>query len=177
VSTLREVTTESPKTQSLKRRPAARVEPAMERSLWKGAVAGFMGGLAGSAAKMLAEQMFPPRTQGQQPPPAVLAEKVAGHRLSASQKQAATKGMHWSFGPLVGAVYGAAVEYEPELTARHGAAFGLGLNGLTHETVLPMLGLTAPAKKQPKQERFSEIASHVVYGVVTETVRRLIRGR
>jgi putative membrane protein len=136
-----------------------------------------MGGLAGSAAKLVAEQMFPPRTDGQQPPPAVLAEKVAGHHLTETQKEAATQGMHWSFGPGVGAVYGAAVEYEPQLAARHGAAFGLGLNGMTHENLLPILGLTAPAKQQPKQERWSEIASHVVYGVVTETVRRLIRGR
>ncbi len=157
-------------------RPRAVKRP-IEPDLWQGAVAGFFGGLAGSAAKMLAEQIFPPRTRGQQPPPAVLAEKVAGRPLSESRKKAATQGMHWSFGPLVGAVYGAAVEYEPELTARHGAAFGLGLNGLTHESVLPLLGLTAPVKQQPRQERFSEIASHVVYGVVTETVRRLIRGR
>ncbi len=140
-------------------------------------MAGFVGGIAGSAAKLLAEKIFPPRTHGQTPPPVVLAQKVAGHALTKPQQQAAMQGMHWSFGPLVGAVYGAAVELEPRLTARNGIAFGIGLNGLTHESLLPLLGLTEPVKQQPRQEKWSEAASHIVYGVVTETVRRLIRGR
>jgi putative membrane protein len=150
---------------------------AIEPDLWKGALAGFVGGLAGSAAKMLAEKIYPPRTRGQKAPPIVLAEKVAGHRLNSSEKAAATQGLHWSFGPLVGAVYGAVVEYEPEVAARYGVAFGLGLNALTHEGALPLLGLTEKVKDQPRQEKWSEVASHAVYGFVTESVRRLIRGR
>ena len=150
---------------------------AIEPDLWKGALAGFVGGLAGSAAKMLAEKIYPPRTRGQKAPPVVLAEKVAGHRLNSSEKTAATQGLHWSFGPLVGAVYGAVVEYEPEVAARNGVAFGLGLNALTHEGALPLLGLTEKVQDQPRQEKWSEVASHAVYGFVTESVRRLIRGR
>jgi putative membrane protein len=152
----------------------ARREPP---SLWKGALAGLIGGLAGSGAKLLAEKIFPPRTQGQLPPPVVLAEKVAGHRLRESKRKAAMKGMHWTFGPAVGAIYGAAVEYEPALAARHGVAFGLGVNALTHEGVLPKLGLAPAPKKQPRQERWSEAATHALYGFVTETVRKAIRGR
>ena len=47
----------------------------------KGLFAGFLGGLAGAGAKMIAEKILPPRVEGQTPPPVVLAENVAGRRL------------------------------------------------------------------------------------------------
>ena len=60
-----------------------------ERSILKGALAGLIGGLAGAGAKALAEQIFPPRIQGQTPPTIVLAEQVAGHCLPNGERLAA----------------------------------------------------------------------------------------
>ncbi|MGB0123953.1 MAG: DUF1440 domain-containing protein [Silvibacterium sp.] len=148
-----------------------------ERSILKGAVAGMIGGLAGAGAKMVAEKIFPPRVQGQTPPPVILAEQVAGHSLPEGQKQAATQGIHWGFGAAAGAVYGAMVEVEPSLGAWKGAAFGVTLNKLTHESLLPKLGLAAPKEEQPAQERISEWVTHAVYGIFTEAVRRAVRSR
>lgn len=148
-----------------------------ERSILKGAVAGMIGGLAGAGAKMVADKIFPPRVQGQTPPPVILAEQVAGHSLPEGQKQAATQGIHWGFGAAAGAVYGAMVEVEPSLGAWKGAAFGVTLNKLTHESLLPKLGLAAPKEEQPAQERISEWVTHAVYGIFTEAVRRAVRSR
>ena len=50
-------------------------------------------------------------------------------------------------------------------------------NPQTPLTALPLLGLTEKVQDQPRQEKWSEVASHAVYGFVTESVRRLIRGR
>jgi putative membrane protein len=158
----------------------ARIEPPKREihpDFWRGALAGLMGGIAGSAAKLLVEQIIPPREELKAAPPELLAEKVAGHPLLKTEREVAKRAIHWSFGPLIGAAYGAAVEFEPELTARHGAAFGLGLNGLGHRHLLPILGISPPVEEQPRRERFSEVASLLVYGVVTETVRKMIRGR
>ncbi len=105
-----------------------------KRSITKGALAGLIGGLAGAGAKMVAEQLFPPRIQGQTPPPVVLAEQVAGRPLTGSDRQLAMQGIHWIFGALAGAVYGALVEVEPSLGAWRGAAFGITLNRITHES-------------------------------------------
>jgi putative membrane protein len=146
-----------------------------ERSILKGALAGLIGGLAGAGAKMLAEQIFPPRIQGQTPPPVVLAEQVAGHPLPHSQKQAAMHSIHWGFGAAAGAVYGALVEVEPSLGAWKGAAFGLTLNRLTHESILPRVGLSVPKEAKPPQERISEWVTHAVYGIFTDSVRRVVR--
>lgn len=146
-------------------------------SFSKGLLAGFIGGLAGAGAKILAEKVFPPRTQGQTAPPVVLAENVAGHALPTTQQKIAEQGLHWVFGAVAGAVYGAMVEYEPSLAAWRGAAFGITLNRLTHESLLPKMGLSAPKHEQPTQERISEWVTHAVYGVATDTVRRTVRKR
>jgi putative membrane protein len=37
------------------------------------------------------------------------------------------------------------------------------------------MGLSAKPEDQTTRERTSEMATHVVYGVVTETVRRVVR--
>jgi len=141
----------------------------------KGALAGFIGGLAGAGAKLVAEQIFPPRIQGQTPPPVILREQMAGHPLSAAEQRAAMQGIHWAFGALAGAVYGAVVEYQPSVGAWKGAAFGITLNKLTHESLLPKMGLAAHPVQQPARERLSEWVSHAAYGVVTDSVRRVAR--
>lgn len=145
------------------------------RSILKGALAGLIGGFAGAGVKIIAEQIFPPRIQGQTPPPVLLAEQVAGHPLSGVERQAAMQGIHWIFGALAGAAYGAMVEYEPTLGAWKGAAFGISLNRITHETLLPKLGLSAPRNQQPTQERISEWVTHAIYGITTDAVRRATR--
>lgn len=146
-----------------------------ERSIAKGAIAGLIGGLAGAGAKILAERLFPPRTQGQTPPPIALAEQVTGHSLPEDQRKTAMQGIHWGFGAAAGAFYGAAVEIEPSLGAWKGAAFGITLNKFTHESLLPRLGLSKPKSEQPAQERISEWVSHAIYGIFTDAVRRGIR--
>ncbi|HEY1499498.1 MAG TPA: DUF1440 domain-containing protein [Acidobacteriaceae bacterium] len=146
-----------------------------DRSIAKGALAGLIGGIVGSGAKMIAEQMLPPRVEGQTPPPIVLAENVTRRRLPESQRKLAMQGIHWIFGALAGAVYGALTEVEPSLGAWRGAAFGITLNRLTHESLLPRLGLADPPNRQPAQERISEWVTHAAYGVTTDTVRRAVR--
>jgi putative membrane protein len=146
-----------------------------ECSIVKGAVAGLIGGLAGAGAKMLAERIFPPRPAGEIPPSVVLAEQVSRGNLSEDKKRLANHGIHWGFGAAAGAVYGAMVEAEPSLGAWKGAAFGLTLNKLTHESLLPKLGLAKPKEEQTAQERISEWVSHAVYGMFTDLVRRGVR--
>lgn len=148
-------------------------EPA--KSLLKGLIAGLIGGLVATAAKSLAERVYPPRTHGEPDPPAVLAEKLAGHELTTSQQSVAVETIHWGFGALTGAAYGALAEFYPAATAKDGAGFGMALASLTHEGALPAMGLSASPEEQTTRERTSEMASHAIFGVVTETVRRVVR--
>ena len=147
----------------------------LKKSLLKGMVAGMIGGLAATAAKSIAEKIYPPRVQGEPEPPAVLAQEIAGHGLSDMEEAIAVETIHWGFGALTGAAYGALAEFYPQATSKDGVGFGMALASLTHEGALPALGLSAPPEEQTSRERASEMGSHVVYGIVTETVRRIIR--
>ena len=146
-----------------------------KRCLLKGALAGLIGGLAGAGAKVVAEQIYPPRLEGKTPPSVALAEQVAGHPLPPTDRKVAMQSIHWAFGALAGAVYGALVEYEPSFGAWKGAAFGITLNKMTHESLLPKMGLADPTERQPARERISEWVSHAAYGVATDSVRRVVR--
>ncbi len=153
------------------------VAPRQTRNLAKALLFGLLGGFAGSLAKDLGEKVYPPRTQGQTPPPVVLERKLIGRPLSQSQENAGAQVIHYVFGGGSGALYGFAAEFAPIVTVGYGSAFGVVLQLLTHETLVPAAGLDAPAPRQPLREHTSELFTHVLYGVVTEAVRRFLRRR
>jgi putative membrane protein len=144
-------------------------------SILKGAIAGLIGGLIATAAKTAAERLYPPRTHGEPEPPAVLADKLGASSLPGTEKKATVEGIHWGFGAVTGAAYGAMAELYPDVTAKGGSTFGLALMTITHEGALPALGLAATPEKQEGREKRSEVATHIVYGVVCETVRSVVR--
>ena len=144
-------------------------------SLWKGLVAGLAAGLVATAAKTLAEKFYPPRIHGEPDPPSLLSERIAGHSLDHTTEVVAAESIHWGFGAAAGAFYGALAEFYPAATSKEGANFGLVLMGLTHQGVLPAIGLSAPAEQQSEREQTSEAATHLIFGVVAERVRSIVR--
>jgi putative membrane protein len=146
-----------------------------QQRLLKGLLAGLIAGIVATAAKTLAERFYPPRTHGEPEPPDVLAEKIAGHHLDDGTKAVASEAIHWGFGALTGAAYGALAEFYPIATAKEGASFGMALMTLTHENALPAMGLAAEPEDQTLREKGSEAATHILYGVVTEKVRGFVR--
>lgn len=150
-----------------------------DRSVVKGLVAGIAAGAVATAAKSLAERLYPPRTEGQPEPPDLLADKLAeeatGHGLDPDSKAIASETIHWVFGVTAGAAYGVLAEFFPAATSRQGVSFGMTLMALTHESALPAFGLSEPPGDQTPREKTSEMATHMVYGLVAETVRRTVR--
>ncbi len=145
------------------------------QSLARGLIAGLIAGLAATAAKALAERIFPP--QPKSGPESLLppAECVSAEAPSSVAKEKQNEALRWGLGAAVGAAYGAVAEFYPEATAKNGASFGLALEAISHEGALPPLGLAAQPEYQTARERGSEITSYVVYGVTAELVRRLVR--
>lgn len=144
-------------------------------SLWKGLAAGLVAGLVATAAKTLAERVYPPRVHHEPEPSELLSERIAGHKLDEETKEIASEAIHWGFGAAAGAFYGALAEFYPAATSQDGANFGLVLMSLTHEGALPALGLSAPPEEQSGREQTSEAATHMLYGVVAESVRGFVR--
>ena len=145
------------------------------RSLTKGIIAGIVAGLAATAAKSMVEKVYPPHTHGEPKPSEMMAERIAGHELAPMQKTVASDTLHWAFGATAGAAYGALAEYYPAASSRDGINFGMTLMALTQETALPAMGLAAAPADQTTREKTSEIASHIIFGLVAETTRRLVR--
>jgi putative membrane protein len=144
-------------------------------SLWKGLVAGLAAGVAATAAKTLAEKLYPPRIHGEPEPPELLTERIAGRPLDRTTELVAAESIHWGFGAAAGAFYGALAEFYPAATSKEGANFGLVLMALTHQSVLPAMGLSAPTEQQSEREQSSEAATHLIFGVVAERVRSIVR--
>src|SRR5258707_12361953 len=101
-------------------------ETTYRQSLAKGLLSGLIGGLVATAAKTLAERIYPPRTHGEPEPPEVLAEKLAGHELVGTQREGAVETIHWGFGALTGAADGALAGDYPAATAKQGGGVGEG---------------------------------------------------
>ncbi|HTV09389.1 MAG TPA: DUF1440 domain-containing protein [Candidatus Aquilonibacter sp.] len=149
--------------------------PSLSPSLWKGLAAGLVAGLVATAAKSLAEKFYPPRIHGEPEPPDLLTERIAGDSLDPSTERTASEAIHWGFGAAAGAFYGALAEFYPAATQKEGANFGLTLMALTHEGILPAMALSAPPEQQSEREQSSEAATHLIYGVVAERVRSIVR--
>jgi putative membrane protein len=152
----------------------------LAQSFVKALCAGIAAGLAGSLAKAAAEKIFPPRPEGATSPPEQLVERAqdaTGTSLPEGAKDVAAHGMHWAFGAIAGGLYSVVAEYRPGATSWRGAVFGLTVNKLMHDGLLPRTGFVAPKEQQPFQERASEWVSHAVYGIATESARRSIRKR
>jgi putative membrane protein len=145
------------------------------RSILKGAIAGCIGGLLAAAAKSAAEKIYPPSSSTTLKPPTVLTPKPGGRELTLEKRHSSQNLSRLGIGAAAGAAYGVVAELYPPVTAKQGANFGMALVAMTHDASLPFLGRAARPEPETKREQTSEIASFVIYGVVTETVRRIVR--
>lgn len=141
------------------------------RSLSKGAVAGLIGGIVATAAKIAVERAYPPHPRRQLRLPLVSQKR----KTDLIGRVADSPAMYWGVGAATGAAYGALAEFYPAATAKQGASFGMAFAAFTHDGALPALGLAQRTEYQTTREKTSELASNIVYGVVTETVRRVVR--
>jgi putative membrane protein len=172
-------------------------KPTREGEIWKGAAAGAVGGLLGSwmmnefspviekiaSAAGNGQQQRQTANSEQQPEDATMitaekiSEAVAGIRLSKEQKKKGGTIVHYAFGALMGAVYGAAAEMLPPVTSLAGLPYGAALFIGVDEVTLSALGLTKMPNEYPLSSHLSGLGQHLVYGATTEFVRRTVRNR
>jgi hypothetical protein len=109
----------------------------------------------------------------------IVARKIAaatGKTLDKEQKKTACHAVHYTFGTLMGIVYGVSTELIPEATTGGGIAFGTLLHLGANEVAVPALQLSpAPAPGAPGFDHLQHWAAHVVYGGSLELVRSLLR--
>jgi putative membrane protein len=104
-----------------------------------------------------------------------ISEGIFDHKLTKGEKKIAGPAVHYAFGTSVGGLYGAAAELAPEVTAGAGLPFGAAFWLVADETALPLLGLSKGPAAYPVSTHVYALASHFVYGLTTELVRRGVR--
>ena len=98
---------------------------------------------------------------------------VTGHHLSKEGKRKGGPIVHYAFGTLMGAAYGALAQLSDTARAGAGTAFGTALFIGADEVMVPALGLGKFPTEEPAASQLIHFAAHIVYGTATELVRRL----
>jgi hypothetical protein len=103
-----------------------------------------------------------------------VAEASVGEPVPDKYREPAGTAVHYGFGALLGAVYGAAVEVRPETSAGFGTAYGAAVSLVADEMAMPALGFTPPAPEVAASTHLRGFVSHLVFGAALEAVRRLL---
>jgi hypothetical protein len=77
-------------------------------------------------------------------------------------------------GAVVGGIYGVLSEYRPEASASFGGTYGVVTATLLDEAATTAL---AAPDAVPPQAHLHDVASHLVFGIILEGVRRLFAGK
>lgn len=101
--------------------------------------------------------------------------RVFEHELTEREKDAAGTMFHYAMGTTSGALYGAVAEFVPEVKAGAGMPFGAAVWLTADEGILPAAGLSKSASEYPLSIHAYAFASHLIYGLTTELVRRAVR--
>lgn len=165
-------------------------DDAEDVDLMKGMLAGVAGGLLASflmeqfqAAWSAAAESFSPskKSRGRPADPTtvkaanLISQKVAGRKVPPDYKPLAGEAVHYAMGAGSAAIYGALAEVAPVVTIGNGCGFGTALFVAADEVAVPAAGLSKSPREIPLTTHIYALASHLVYGWLTETVRRAVR--
>ena len=105
-----------------------------------------------------------------------VSRKLFDHELSETEKQLAAPAIHYAYGTAVGGLYGAVSEVWPFLDVGFGMGYGMALWLLGSEAAVPALRLGPPPTKASPTQHADALASHLVYGITLDLVRRVALG-
>jgi len=153
-------------------------EPAPFRGLAAGIAAGLVASLAMNLFQKAWAKALPPPGSGDDPATVKAAQRASraatGEYFAKEDKEAAGNAVHYLFGAVLGGAYGLLAGYRPEVTKGYGTLFGLG-SAAFDEAAVPAVGLSGPPTDFSAATHAYALASHVVFGGVTEATRRLVR--
>lgn len=169
--------------------------------IWRGAAAGAVGGVIGSAAMVCFNHALaasgvgrddhgrrtqhrradaePNETDGTIPDePASekavsnLVETMTGEPLGDRGKKVGGSVAHHAFGATLGAVYGAVAVLYPRIAAGGGLPYGALVWLTATEAGVPLAGLSKPPGAYPPVRHAASLATHLIFGLTVDRVRR-----
>ena len=158
--------------------------------IWHGVIAGLVGGVIAAGAMSVAHKgvarisagLGPQKPSDQQQGEDATVKVADGiarwllrRPLPENKKPLAGNVVHYAFGASVGALYGGVATIVPRVTTAVGLPFGVAVWLGAHVIMVPALGLAEPPTRRPLSKEGLEFLLHLVYGAVTEIVRRIVR--
>jgi hypothetical protein len=153
------------------------------QAAWSKAVEGFekphgaqsMQPSEGENAEQLSEESKENQDDATVKAARAISEGVFGHELKKNEKKPAGAVIHYAFGTATGGLYGAVAEFAPEVTKAGGLPFGAAFWLVADEIAVPLLGLSKGPTEYPPSTHAYALASHLVYGLTAEAIRRTVR--
>ena len=106
---------------------------------------------------------------------ALASTATGGQHLTHEQREQGGPVVHYTYGALVGGLYGGLAEYLPVVRSGFGTTYGSALFVGGDLIAVPALHLSKPLAAYPPASYAGSFTSHLVYGATTELIRRLIR--
>jgi putative membrane protein len=104
-----------------------------------------------------------------------ITEPVLNRPLSPDERVRGGSAVHFAFGAATGALYGAAAETWRGTATGAGIPFGLTVWAVADEGIVPALGLSRGPRTMSREALAYGLLSHVVFGLTTDAVRRVVR--
>lgn len=166
-----------------------------KRSLWRGALAGAIGGALGTVVLNFMQKSSLEGTRKLEDSAGddhrytreqeqllgifeqahVATAKAVGVAVPAGKRQETAIGVELAFGVICAAVYGALAEYAPTVTGGFGSVYGAVLFTGASEIVLPAIRFVSPPADRTAVQHVGGLGGNVVYGITTEATRRILR--
>lgn len=106
---------------------------------------------------------------------AIVSTATGGRHLSWEGREKGGPVVHYAFGGLMGGIYGGLAEIFPAVRSGFGTAFATALFSGADLIAVPVLQLGPSPSEESVAAEASPLAAHLVYGVSTELVRRILR--
>ena len=100
---------------------------------------------------------------------------ATGKPVPDEERKLAGQAVHYGFGALLGALYGAASTAFPATRTGFGLPFGAAVWAVADELLVPAAGLSEPPTEVPASEQAYALASHLVFGAVLHGSLKLFR--
>lgn len=104
-------------------------------------------------------------------------EAVTGDEPESDEfKTTLSNTVHWSYGTLLGGLYGALRGRADAVDAPGGLAFGTAAWLLGDEVMVPLLGLSKGPTEYPAKQHAHRLGAHLVYGLAASVVTQALFG-
>ena len=145
-----------------------------------GASIGVVGGLFASLVMNWVQQLVSSSGGSDDDPATVkVAERgtraLTGQAIPEHAKPAVDTAVHYGLGAMLGLVYGLVAEYWPGVTTGAGTSFGTAVALVLDDAAVPALGAAEPPWQTNASTHAYAIASHLVFGLSLEAMRRTLR--